>query len=121
MGLATSPERIRRGDVWLIDFGSMPSDPEQGFHRPAVVVSDDRLHHPNLNMLIVVPGTTTLRSLPLHVVVEPADENGLQHRTAFQVEQVRAVSTARLLERLGALSTESRYAIDEVLRSVLRL
>lgn len=110
-----------RGDVWMVDFGSAPEDPEQAFRRPAVIVSDDRLHHPNLEMVIVVPGTSTIRQVPLHIVVDAGADVGLSARTAFQVEQVRAVSVARFVERLGRLDPVSRTAIDEVLRNALRL
>ncbi len=113
--------RFVRGDVWSVDFGADPEDPEQAFRRPALIVSDDRLHHPNLRMVIVVPGTSTIRSVPLHVVVEPDDGTGLDAATAFQVEQVRAVSVARFVERLGRLDPVSRHAIDEILRNALSL
>lgn len=98
-----------------------PEDPEQAFRRPAVVVSDDHLHHPNLRMAIVLPGTTNLRQLPLHVTVKPDPDNGLDRATAFQVEQVRSISTARLLDRLGRLDAEARHTIDEILRRALTL
>ena len=117
----TDEGRLVRGDVWLVDFGADPQDPEQAFLRPAAIVSDDRLHHPNLRMVIVVPGTSTVRRIPLHVVVSPDHDNGLATETAFQVEQVRAVSTGRLVERLGHLDVLGRHAIDEILRNVLRL
>ncbi|MCY3616887.1 MAG: type II toxin-antitoxin system PemK/MazF family toxin [Acidimicrobiaceae bacterium] len=107
--------------MWLIDFGADPQDPEQAFLRPAVIVSDDRLHHPNLRMVIVVPGTSTIRRIPLHVVLSPDPDNGLATGTAFQVEQVRAVSTGRLVERLGRLDTLGRHAIDDILRNALGL
>jgi mRNA interferase MazF len=110
-----------RGDVWLVDFGLDPQDPEQAFERPALVVSDDRLHHPGLGLVIVVPGTSVTRGLPLHVVAAPEPENGLTRPTAFQVEQVRAVSKRRLGPRLGVLGAEHRYQVDDVLRAVLRL
>ena len=117
----TDEERPHRGDVWLVDFGADPQDPEQAFLRPAVVVSDDRLHHPNLRMVIVVPGTSTIRRIPLHAVVSPDRDNALTTETAFQVEQVRAVSTGRLVERLGRLDALGRLEIDEILRNVLSL
>ena len=117
----TDEERLRRGDVWLVDFGADPQDPEQAFLRPAVIVSDDRLHHPNLRMVIVVPGTSTVRRIPLHVVLPPNDNNGLASDTAFQVEQVRAVSTDRLVERLGRLDPLDHHDIDEILRNALGL
>lgn len=113
--------RFVRGDVWSVDFGADPEDPEQAFRRPALIVSDDRLHHPNLRMVIVVPGTSTIRSVPLHVVVDPDDGTGLDAATAFQVEQVRAVSVARFVERLGRLDSVSRHEIDEILRNALSL
>lgn len=113
--------RFVRGDVWSVDFGADPADPEQAFRRPALIVSDDRLHHRNLRMVIVVPGTSTIRSVPLHVVVEPDGGAGLAAATAFQAEQVRAVSIARFVERLGRLDPVSRHAIDEILRNALSL
>jgi mRNA-degrading endonuclease toxin of MazEF toxin-antitoxin module len=54
-------------------------------------------------------------------VVEPDAGNGLSQTTAFQVEQVRAISTARLLEHLGRLDAETRHALDEILRNVFDL
>ena len=117
----TDERRLLRGDVWLVDFGADPQDPEQAFLRPAVIVSDDRLHHPNLRMVIVVPGTSRIRRIPLHVSLPPDSSNGLTTETAFQVEQVRAVSTGRLVERLGRLDALDRHAIDEILRNALGL
>lgn len=72
-------------------------------------------------MVILVPGTSTIRRVPLHVVLEPDDDNGLAVETAFQVEQVRAVSTRRLVDRLGRLDSLSQDAIDKILRTALSL
>lgn len=118
--MANEP-RLHRGDIWLVDFGADPHDPEQAFVRPAVIVSDDRLHHPNLRMVIVVPGTSTIRGIGLHALVAPGHTNGLAIETAFQVEQVRAISTGRLLNRLGRLDAPDRDAIDAILRNALSL
>ncbi len=72
-------------------------------------------------MIIVVLGTSNIRSVPLHVVVDPSDSGGLGVATAFQVEQVRAVSSARIEERLGRLDSMNRHAVDEILRNALGL
>ena len=117
----TDKGRLLRGDIRLVDFGADPQDPEQAFLRPAVIVPENRLHHPNLRMVIVVPGTSTIRGIPLHVVLAPHRSNGLTTETAFQVEQVRAVSTDRLVERLGRLDAPGLHAIDEILRNALCL
>lgn len=118
--MSTEP-LFARGDLWSVDFGADPEHPEQAFRRPALIVSDNRLHHPNLKMVIVVPGTSTIRSVPLHVVVEPDVDTGLVSAAAFQVEQVRAVSTHRFVERLGRLGPVNLQAIDEILRNALNL
>jgi mRNA interferase MazF len=111
--------RLVRGDVWSVDFGADPEDPEQAFRRPALIIFEGRLHHPNLRMVIVVPGASQIRPAPLHVVAGPDGEAGLLVATAFQVEQVRAVSIGRLVERLGRLDPVSRHSIDEILRNAL--
>lgn len=115
-----SPEH-RRGEIWTVDFGTDPADPEQAFVRPAVIVSDDHLHHPALRMVVVVPGTTTIRSIPLHVTVAPDTHNGLTAVTSLQAEQVRAISVSRLISRLGSLGAADRHALDETVRNVLAL
>jgi len=117
MAWTVADGQLVRGDVRSVDFGADPEHPEQAFCRPALIVSDDRLHHPNLRIVIVVPGTSTIRPVPLHIVVEPDDGTGLGAVAAFQVEQVRAVSVVRL----GRLDPASRYAIDEILRNALSL
>jgi len=117
----SAEQRLVRGDLWQVDLGARPEHPEQAFSRPALIVSDDRLHHRNLKMVIVVPGTSVIRRVPLHILVEPDSGNGLSATTAFQTEQVRTVSTARLTDRLGRLDPLSRHAIDEVLRNALSL
>ena len=112
---------IHRGEIWSVDLGSDPTDPEQAFIRPAVVVSDDRLHDPRLQMCIIAPGTTTIRRIGLHLVIEPDSTNGLGALTAFQAEQVRAVSVGRLAERLGHIGAIATAQLDELLRTVLAL
>jgi mRNA-degrading endonuclease toxin of MazEF toxin-antitoxin module len=59
--------------------------------------------------------------VPLHVVVQPDVGTGLVVATAFQVEQVRAVSAHRFMERLGRLDFMHLRVIDEILRKALSL
>lgn len=81
----------RRGEVWLVDFGT-PVGHEQGHRRPAVVVSDDRLNRSRAELVIVIPTTTTRRGLPSHVEFEP-DDGGLRETSYARVEDVKSVST----------------------------
>ena len=111
----------RNSTMLVADLGSRPEDSEQALRRPVVIVSDDRLHHPGLQMVIVVPGTSRIQELPLHVTVAPDPGNGLDRTTDFQLEQVRSISKVRLVEPLGRLDPTARQTIDELLRYVLAL
>jgi mRNA-degrading endonuclease toxin of MazEF toxin-antitoxin module len=48
-------------------------------------------------------------------------DNGLEAPTAFQVEQIRAVSASRLLDRRGHIDASARHMLDETLRNALSL
>ena len=87
-----------RGDVWLVDFGS-PVAREQGYRRPAVVLSADRLNTRS-GLVIVVACTAAHRGLPTHVQLEPGP-SGLRETSYAKAEDIKSVSTERLLHRLG--------------------
>lgn len=90
-----------RGDIWLVDFGT-PVGREQGYRRPAVVISADRMNTGRSGLVIVVPCTTANRGLPTHVQLEPGP-SGLRETSYAKAEDIKSVSTDRLLHRLGAV------------------
>jgi mRNA interferase MazF len=109
----------RRGEVWLVDFGT-PVGHEQGFRRPAVVVSDDRLNGSRAELVIVIPTITTRRGLPSHVAIETGD-SGLAETSHAKAEDIKSVSTHRLIRRLGALPADRLNHAEQVLRPLLGL
>jgi mRNA interferase MazF len=52
---------------------------------------------------MVAPCTSTVRSLPSEVILEPADDP-VPHRCAVNLDSVESVSIAVLVERLGRLA-----------------
>lgn len=64
------------------------------------MVSADHFNHGGSGLVIVVPFTTTVRGVPLHVAVVPP-EGGLRERSFAMCEQVRALAHSRLVERWG--------------------
>ncbi|MBI2324839.1 MAG: type II toxin-antitoxin system PemK/MazF family toxin [Chloroflexi bacterium] len=109
----------RRGEVWQIDFDPVRGH-EQGRERPAVVVSADAFNAGPAALVVVCPLTTRQRGIRFHVPVEPL-EGGLRARSFVLCDQIRTVSTERLISRLGSLSTTSVDAIEERLRILLDL
>jgi mRNA interferase MazF len=85
----------RRGELWWCEL------PEIG-RRPVVVLSRDAAI-PRLRRALVAPCTTTLRSLPSEVVLEPGDDP-VPQRSAVNLDSVESVSLAVLVERLGRLA-----------------
>jgi len=109
---------MKRGEVWMVDFGS-PSGPEQAGQRPAIVIQDDAFT-PVLTTVVVLPLTTNLKrlSLPTTVLV-PAGEGGLPNASVVLCHQVQVRGKIRLRKRLGELSAECLAEVQDCLLTTL--
>ena len=109
---------MKRGEVWLIDFGE-PSGPEQAGQRPAILMQNDTLI-PSLTTVIVLPLTTNLKRLALPTtVLLPAGEGGLAQDSVALCHQIQVRGKARLQKRLGALTPERFAEIQDCLLDTL--
>lgn len=84
-----------RGELWWCE-------PSEVGRRPVVVLSRDAAI-PRLRRALVAPCTTTIRTLPSEVVLEPGDDP-VPRRSAVNLDSVESVSVAVLVSRLGRLS-----------------
>lgn len=109
----------RRGDVWAVDFGD-PIGHEQGFRRPSIVISSDEWNR-HAATCIVVPLTRTLSRLPTRSEIEPTPANGLSDISYARAEDVRSVSSDRLVRRLGSVNVMDLHAIGGTLRRIMEL
>ena len=105
------------GELWSMDLGD-PVDTEAGLFRPALVVSPHRFTGP---FRVVCPLTTTLRTYPWRLEVEPDAANGLPATCYMQTEQLRSISTARGVRRLGSLDAVAMKQVRRVLALLLDL
>lgn len=85
---------------------------EQGRRRSVAVVSRDALGR--WGLAIVVPFTTKDVGSPLHLRVEPP-EGGLPEVSFALPQHVRAISSARLMERLGTIRLRTH---EEIVRRI---
>jgi mRNA interferase MazF len=90
---------------------------EQACRRPAVIVSSDRLNGSRAELVIVVPLSRTRRGLPSHAEIGPGD-SGLAESSYAKTEDVKSISTHRLVRRLGRAQTNS---LDEIGRALILL
>jgi mRNA interferase MazF len=110
---------IWRGEIYDVDLGR-PVGHEPAFARPAVVVSSDLLNNSAGNLPIVVPIGSTSYGLRSHVEIQPGP-SGLDRLSYARCDQVRVISTERLVSRRGVTALPEIRAIDRALRFILDL
>jgi len=108
-----------RGEVWLVDLSPIRGH-EQAGRRPALVVSDDLFNRGPAGLAIVLPMTSTVRSIPSHVAVSPP-EGGLKTKSAVLCDAIRSISTDRLIQRWGTVAPVTLATVEDCLRILLRL
>ena len=109
----------RRGEVWLVDFGE-PVGHEQGWRRPAVVMSSDHLNDSPASLVIVVPVTSTRWGLPSHVEIETG-QSGLADTSYAEGEDIKSVSLGRMVTRYGLADVLVLHQLEVILRTLLEL
>jgi mRNA interferase MazF len=109
----------RRGDLWLIDLGE-PVGHEQGWTRPALIISSDGWNA-HAGTVTVLPLTRTKHGLPTRVEIEPGAANGLDETSYARCEDIRSISERRLVHRIGAVDRITLEAIASVMRTFLEI
>jgi len=110
-----------RGDVYMARLDPHMGS-EQAGSRPVIVVSRDSINQ-NSSVVVVVPVTDRehkRRIYPSQVVLKTGD-GGLTKDSVALGEQVRAISTERLLRHMGHLHSTSIAQISDALRITLDL
>ena len=108
-----------QGEIWEIDLGD-PVGHEQGFKRPALVISVDEFNHGPAGLVVVAPITKRKRSIPWHVEVSPP-EGALARTSQIMVEQQRVISKDRLIRPRGKISGGTFEAVQKRLRRLFDL
>ena len=111
---------LTQGDVVALDLG-MPSGSEAGLHRPAIIVTAQRVLRGGPNVVQVVPLTRTIRQSSTEVIIDPDEDNGLERTSSAQCQHVRSVATTRIHERTGNVGPVALGAVRETLALLLDL
>lgn len=109
----------RRGEVWLIDLDPIRGR-EQAGRRPALVISADLFNQGPAGLAVVVPLTTSARGVPLHVPIVPP-EGGVKQQSFVVCEQVRSISTDRLIRRWAGVKLQTLLDVEDRLKILLDL
>lgn len=106
------------GDIVDVDFGT-PIGSEAGFIRPAIITTSDAFLRFRPTTVFAVPLTSTRRTFPSHVEIEPDDTNRLDVTSYALVEQMRAVSTERCRPPTGNVGPAVSRQITDVLAMII--
>ena len=109
---------MARGDVLLV---SLPATDgrEQSGRRPAVAVQTDIAGEP---MLMVAPVTSNLKAsrFKFTVKIEPSVYNGLSETSIVMVFQMRAIDKARVVKKIGNLTSIEIALVDAEIWKMLK-
>ena len=108
-----------RGEIWLADLNPVRGREQAGM-RPCLVVSVDLFNQSPAGLVIVLPLTTKGKGIRSHVEISPP-EAGVKEKSFIKCEDVRSISTERLVSRWGALSVESVGKVEDRLRILMGL
>jgi len=100
---------IKRGEIYFADLNPVVGN-EQGGLRPVLIIQNDAGNQHSPTTIIAPLTTKDKQMLPTHV---PVVCNGTNN--VILLEQIRAISRARLFARFGALSPEDMQKVDKTL------
>ena len=109
----------RRGEIWLADLHPRRGR-EQSGRRPVLVLSADFFNAGPADLIVILPLTSTLRDIPLHVEIRKGD-GGTRNDSAILCEAIRSISKDRLISRWGTLSPGAIREVEDRLRVLLDL
>ncbi len=105
---------IRRGDIYYADLSPVVGS-EQGGIRPVLIIQNDIGNR--FSPTVIAAAITSRESkanLPTHIRLY-ADNSGLTRDSVVLLEQIRTIDKRRLKEKMGTLSTNDMYKVDEAL------
>ena len=107
-----------RGEIWTADFN--PTVGREQSVNPCLVVSADGLNHSPADITIVIPITSKAKGIASHVQIDPP-EGGLTMRSFIKCEDIRSISTDRLVKQLGVVPAPILSDVASKLRFLLNL
>lgn len=106
---------INRGEIWMIDLNPVVGHEQAGV-RPALVISDNLFNHGFAEMVIVLPITSKKKGIPSHVELEAGI---LKMASYIKTEDIRSVSTKRLIKKVAEVETKVISQVEERLKLLL--
>jgi mRNA interferase MazF len=112
---------LRRGQIWWLSWEPARGSEQRG-RRPGLIVQTDSFNRSRRYAnTIAVALSTAAHDVPVHVTVEPSEQNGLSKRSYVMGEHLMTVSRERLDGYMGELDSETMTLLDTALKLILSL
>ena len=112
---------IRNGSIYWVDFSPGKGSEPMG-RRPGLVIQNDALNDSNLNTVIMLAITSTLKfgDLPGNIILQKGEAN-MPKRCVINVTQIKSVDKKSIKENIGALSEERMAEVYQGLKLVMNM
>ena len=112
---------IRNGSICWVDFSPGKGSEPVG-RRPGLVIQNDALNDSNLNTVIMLAITSTLKfgDLPGNIILQKGEAN-MPKRCVINVTQIKSVDKKSIKENIGALSEERMAEVYQGLKLVMNM
>ncbi len=91
---------------------------EQAGIRTCLIISVDLFNHGPAGLVVILPITTKNKGIPFHVAVAPP-EGGLNETSFIKCEDIRSVSSERLIACSGSISADIISKVEDRLKILL--
>jgi mRNA interferase MazF len=112
---------IRKGSIYWVDFSPGKGSEPTG-RMPGLVIQNDILNDSNLNTVIMLAITSTMKfgELPGNVILRKGEAN-IPKKCVFNVTQIKSVDKQSIKEKIGTLSKKRMDEVHEGLKLVMNL
>ena len=112
---------IRKGSIYWVDFSPGKGSEPLG-RRPGLVIQNDILNDSNLNTVIMLAITSTMKfgELPGNVVLKKGEAN-IPKACVINATQIKSVDKRSIKKEIGTLSTKRMDEVQEGLKLVMNL
>ena len=112
---------IRKGSIYWVDFSPGKGSEPVG-RRPGLVIQNDILNDSNLNTVIMLAITSTMKfgELPGNVVLKKGEAN-VPKKCVINVTQIKSVDKKSIKEKIGTLPKKRIDEVNEGLKLVMNL
>ena len=109
---------IRRFDILMADLGTTIGS-EQGGKRPVVVIQNNTGNIKSTTTIVMPLSRKTHKNpeQPTHTLIRKSEDNGLMDDSIVLGEQIRVISSQRILWKIGRITDENE---KEAIRNVYK-